>query len=149
MPNNTRVVVAALLSPAILPLLYFAGTVWFSGYLDTGPSRLHKLLLETSLGILPVSYLVSLGLGLPVFLVLRGLDKLSMWSVLIASCLSGIVAGIVFALSVENPDGSSGMLQAEAACVALAGGFAATLVAFLFCLISGTRRKHQCPRVVQ
>ncbi len=86
---------AGVLAPASLPLIYFLAMYTFSGYPESGHGHLLKLAEESVFGILPMSYLLSIGLGIPIVWILQKKKKLMLPHIKLAVCIAGAIAGFM------------------------------------------------------
>lgn len=136
MTKITRFWIAALCAPVTLPVVYFLSMYFFSGYLDGSEAHLSKLIKEALVGILPISYLASFVLGIPIVYALSRMSKLSVLGCAIFACLAGTLVGGLITFIYTGPTGYSSPLSARFA-VALMGGGAGLVVSLVFSAIAG------------
>lgn len=132
--KKRRLVFAALLSPLIVPILFLAATVFFSGYLEQGPGHLEKLMLVT-MSVCILSYLLSYLGGLPLVLLLTKFDRVTLCYFVTSAVAIGLVGGYIFAVMHSGSGGYNP--QKSIIARAAAAGIASGLVALAFGFIAG------------
>jgi hypothetical protein len=135
--QKLRIALAALIAPASAPLLYFLALSFGSGYLESNPAHPGKLVDELLLALLPVSYAISFGVGIPVVLVLKRLHKLNLWRCVGLAAAIGAVLAFTATYVFSGPPGSSESVANRTA-VAILGLIASSVIALAFCFIAGT-----------
>jgi hypothetical protein len=120
---------AALISPIILPVLFFAGKMIFFDHDDA--SYFRKTVFETLAGILPFSYLFSFIYGAPILFILSKLNKLNRVAIILSGALGGIITVVIIFLYTSNLGAlkESGFLMAISA-------VAGAIVSLSFCLLA-------------
>lgn len=135
MNQRLRLLMAALLAPACLPTIYFLGMFLFSGYVRSDSGHLLKLFQETLLGILPVSYIVSGILGVPIFAILRKLQRWAVKPIVLTSCFAGFYSGLLMTFIFSGgPEAPSVSMSQRFVWVAI-GAISALIVSVIFCFI--------------
>lgn len=132
--TKRRLVLAALLSPLVVPALFFAVTVSFSGYLEQGPGHMEKLLLAT-MSVCIISYVLSFLGGVPLVLLLNMLDRVTICYCVLSAVAAGFMGGYVFA--VMHPGAGGFNPQQSIMATGAAAGIASSLVALAFGVIAG------------
>lgn len=138
-----RIAMGTLLAPATGPLIYGVGMILGSGYPYIGPGYMEKHLLSTA-ALMALSYLVSIGLGVPIVASLYVTKKLTGLKCIAWAFVAGAAAGVVMdklASSAGSEFKLSQMVFLSAAFAALA-----TLTAWVFCLIAGLRMRKPATR---
>lgn len=144
MTKSSRFWMAALCAPVTLPVVYFLSMYYLSGYRDSNEVHLAKLIKEALVGILPISYLASFVMGIPIVYVLSRMNKLSVLGCAIFASLAGLVVGSGITFIYTGPSGYSSPLFARFT-VALMGGCAGLIVALVFGAIAGIPAKRCRP----
>ena len=94
-----------LIGPLAAPVVYWIGFIVYAtarGAPFTVSRTLAELALVLALG-LPIAYVVTLIIGAPLFLVLRRLGWLSVWTVIAGGALGGLVVGLWYHPPVLTP----------------------------------------------
>jgi len=129
--TEKRAIIAAIFSPLVVPILFFLGNYFFSGYTDQGPGYIQKL-FQLALGLAIDSYILSIGLEGTLILLLHKTNKLNVFNCVASSFCLGVICGVIFATFYYWP--SAGVLLIL---FGLAAGIAGVAISVPFCLIAG------------
>ncbi len=135
--TEKRLIVGAIFSPLAIPTLDFLGVYFLSGYTDQGPRHIQKL-FQLELGFAIDSYILCIGLGGALIMLLHKTNKLNVFNCVASSFCLGIISGVIFATFYYWP--SAGVLLIL---FGLAAGIAGLAVSVTFCLIAGVPRSIQ------
>ena len=143
--KKRRLVLAALLSPLVVPVLFLAATVSFSGYLEQGPGHLEKLMLVT-MSVCIISYLLSYLGGVPLVLLLNKIDRVTLCYFVMSAVTAGFVGGYVFAVMHSGSGGYNP--QKSIIARAAVAGISSGLVALAFGFIAGMPTCRRSAKIV-
>lgn len=135
--TRNRLILAAIFSPLSVPVLDFMGVYFLSGYTDQGSGHIQKL-FQLELGFALYSYVLSIGLGGTLILLLKKINKLNLLNCVASSFLLGLISGVVFSAFYYWPSVGVTFIL-----FGLAAGIAGLAVSVTFCLIAGVSRLTQ------
>jgi hypothetical protein len=103
MPKRGRTTLAFLVAPVMAPIVFMLSGILFSFVQGTGlttttePAKeLFAWVVLVSIFSLPVSYVAMLAFGVPTIIVLEKLGRLSLFWLVVASAIEGVIVIFVF-----------------------------------------------------
>jgi hypothetical protein len=140
MPVETRRLMFGLaISPLVVPIIYFNGEYFISGYTEQGPGHVEKLFYMT-LAITYLSYIFSLLFGTPLVVLLHRFGKLTASNCLKWALVLGAIAGVALGVYVHTITLRDFW---GFALFAVAGGVCGLLVSIVFCAIARVPRASE------
>jgi hypothetical protein len=131
---KTRLILGAIFSPLSIPILFFLGNYFLSGYTDQEHGHFVKL-LQITLGFALDSYFLTFVLGGPLLIILNKFNKVNFFNCIASSLLLGFISGACFSVFIfKHSDGNT------ISFFAFLGGISAFIVSVSFCLLAGISR---------
>lgn len=137
--TKKRLIVGAIFSPLAVPILYFLGVYFLSGYTDQGPGHVEKL-FQLTLGFIIDSYALSLGLGGLLLVFLYRFNKINVFNCIVFSIALGALGGFIFAVFTAGTHIANFYIL-----FSLVGSIAGFFTSITFCVLAGVPRSfNEC-----